>query len=245
MTRARAKYAVVVLLGCVTGVLVVESLVVSAAAIDPLSYVTSTSVYSILDPERPIEPVLGGQLSERDMTMTTRILVWSQPLYTGRLDPEAAKELVRRGYAAALEHHLSAPARRDLLEHLSSFDRELRDLSLLVEAENEETMRRLKSEPERHVVLRAKPREGDPAYKTLVEFRESVKGGKGEVWSKPEDGGVMSVLIKWDEHPVLKSLHDERFAMILDRHKRVRSWIKDRYERDGFSILKEQSSKEK
>ncbi|MFQ5505599.1 MAG: hypothetical protein ACE5F1_12495 [Planctomycetota bacterium] len=223
--------------GGVAGVLVVQGAMPFFEEPDPQKLVSNTVVYSPLDEgESPASGLEARVRADRHQ----RIAVRTQPHYRGELYPEAIRKLTESGSAESLEHRLRDAYKKKLQQHLGEFERNFRELSLLVAVEGKEVKRKLRSRPERCIVIRSLPRERDPAYPEVLKAREEIENrGLGTVWGEALELGKSEVhfVILWKEWPALKRLHKEQALMVQERQRLVRAWIRSMYDKQGMNLF--------
>lgn len=203
---------------------------------DPSHEIRSVQVMSELAGDKPLRLAVSGSLGELQPG-NVKLLYASQGVYTGALTADAVDKLIERGRAETLEHRLTKPALEQLRALLGDFDTALRDVSLLINEEEDRVKAELRERADRHVRILTRPRERDPHYLDLLVARAQMSHGRGAVWGLVGDPGEVHVIVRWEEWPALKSMNDDRFYMLDDREKRVREWISKEYRGRGMSMF--------
>jgi hypothetical protein len=192
---------------------------------------------SELSSDTPLRLAVSGSL--QDLQPGTRKLLFTdQRLYRGVLSDAVVKTILDRGRADTLEHRLTDEALERLRTALAEFDEALRDVSLLIDEEEQRVKAELAARPDRAVRIASKPRERDPAFPHLVAMRAQAANRQRIVWRVPTAAGDPTetyVLVKWDEWPGLKAMEDDRIYMLAEREKRVRAWVEKEYRACGMA----------
>lgn len=226
-----------VVAGGVAGVLVVQGAAPFFEDPDPQKLVSNTVVYSPLDQgESPHSDLKARVRADRPQ----RIAVRTEPHYRGELGKDTVRKLIESGSAGSLEYRLREAYAKRLQRHLGEFERSFRELNLLVAVEGKEVKRKLRSRPERCIIVQSLPREKDPAYVELLQAREEVENrGLGTVWGEGLERGKSEIhfVILWKEWPALERLHKEQVLMIQERRRLVSAWIESMYEEKGMDLF--------
>jgi hypothetical protein len=205
---------------------------------DALAHIKSAVVYAELKPDKDLDPRLhGGTTTPPELGKPLRVAFWSQPVYDGPISSGVVRKLIEKGKADTLEQSLGDRARADLKEILQDFDESLRELSILICSEEDAIKKKLRDDPKRCVLIRTRPPEADPEFRRLGILRMTATPAVGAVWSEAVEAGQSHVQVLWSEWPGMKTLLDERFAMIAERRIRVRRWIEEQYPVRGMDLF--------
>lgn len=225
----------VLLLGTVTtgAATIVAPPTFDAAAFRPVT------VMSELAEGKPLRLAISGSLADLKPG-THKLFFADQAMYHGALNDDVVGEVIGRGRAETLEHRLAPEAQERLRALLAEFDQALRDVSLVINEEEERVKGELVKRPDRVVRIMTMPRERDPAFHDLRAARGLVSNGRGVVWGVAARAGDTTetyVVVKWEEWPGLKAMEDDRIYMLTDRDQRVRAWIEQEYRVHGTSLF--------
>jgi hypothetical protein len=208
-----------------------------AESVDPAAFIESRPVLSELAPDKPLRLAVAGQFEDLQSGSVRKLFYTSQGVYTGRVTKEAVETLLTRNRADALEHRLAPLAAERLRGALTGFDQALRDLSLLIDEDDERAKQQLRNRPDRSIRLQ-RPRERDPRYSDLLVARAQMgEGRRGVVWGLNDGPSEVHVIVRWDEWPALAAMHQDRFHMLHERTERVRAWIRTEYGERGLSVF--------
>lgn len=203
--------------------------------VNPLKQIEPITVASVLSGDRPLRLVPSGQIEGLAPGAQAKVFFTTQRSYRGEATPEAIATLIDNGAADALESSLRTDLTTALAAELAEFDESLRDLALLIDEEETAVRAALRQRPDRRFHFLTTPIEVDAEYPRYRRIEPTAK--EGTVWGDPCDQGQISLVVLWSEWPLLKSLCDDRSAMLADRFDRTRRWIEARYRGEGMSIL--------
>lgn len=204
---------------------------------DPLQLVQHTQVFSELSENQPLRLRVSGSFAEPAPGTEVKLFHASQRHYSGPVTESAVQRLVEAHRAEVLEHRLAQAASDRLRTSLSDFDTAIRDVSLLIDEEEQRTKAVLRDRPDRRVVIATRPREQDPAYADLLAARAALPGPQGVIWGDIQGQGEVHVIVRWSEWPGLHAMHQDRAYMIVERGNRVRSWIENAYREEGLALF--------
>ena len=204
---------------------------------DPLSLVGPQVVQARLQEGGAFEAELSNDLQPPPSGGRMQLTFWSQPNYSGPIDDASVRRLVENGKAAALEFRLGASARAELRRDLGSTDETMRDLGLLIAAQEDMIKEKLRGDRERTIVLSAKPPVADARFPETLRLRQQIKYDTGTVWLQPYPEGEVHFIVRWEHWPGLKALYDDRFALIGQRQERARRCIESLLHRDGNKVF--------
>jgi hypothetical protein len=207
------------------------------AAADPLTLIGSQLVQAELREGLPLAPALSSAIQPPKPGQRVQVTYWSQPSYSGPVDELSVRRLIENGKAGALEFRLGEKARTDLRATLGEIDESMRDIGLVLAAQEDMVKEKLRPDAARTILLTAKPVPADPRFPEVQRLKREIRYETGTMWSEPCDAGERHFIVRWTDWPGLKGLYDDRFALIADRQDRARRCIEQMFARDGMRIF--------
>jgi hypothetical protein len=209
----------------------------AAEVTDPHRLVKTVEVMSELAADKPLRLAVSGQFGEPSPGSTVKFLFASQPHYAGPLVTSAVETIVTHGRADVLEHRLGPAAHEALRATIGAFDETVRDVSLLIDEEEQRVKAELRKRPDRQIRIATRPREQDPAYFQLREAQAKLPAKDGAIWGEIEGDGERHLIVRWDEWTALREMHKDRFYMMSERARRVRKWITEQFHVRGMALF--------
>jgi len=204
---------------------------------DPLEFVRHVQAFSELSEHQPLRLRVTGGFPEPTPGSQVKFFHASKHHYEGPVTEAAVQRLVQARRAETLEHRLAPPAHERLRAFLAEFDTAIRDVSLLIDEEEQRVKRALRDRPDRRIVISTRPREQDPAYADLLAAQAALQPTEGVIAGEIEGDGEVHVILRWSEWPGLHAMHQDRAYMIVERASRVRSWIEYAYGEEGLVLF--------
>ena len=204
---------------------------------DPHQLVKTVEVMSELASDKPLRLAVSGQFGKPPRGSTMKFMFATQRCYTGPLAASAVETLVSQGRADALEHRLGPAAHEQVRATMAAFDETVRDVSLLIDEEEERVKTELRKRPDRQIHIATRPREQDPAYFELRAAQTGLPAKDGVIWGEIEGDGERHLIVRWDEWPALRAMQKDRFSMLSERARRVREWITDQFRARGMALF--------
>lgn len=205
--------------------------------VDPLTLIRPQTVYAELREGVDLSVRSTSALTRPEPGTAVRMAFWTQPTYGGPLDERTIERIVSADQAESLEFRLRPAERAELRAAMKTTDDALRDLGLVIAAQEEGVKAKLRGNPERTIVLREQPAERDPRYAEVARLRKEVKYDKGAIWPDGCPEGTIYFIIYWSEFPGLKALLDDRFTLLNHRRESVRRTIVDLHRQRGKVIF--------
>jgi len=224
-------------LGVTLGYLVIDRNTVADAKASVVSEVKPAVLVVDLAPDSGFTPRREMADLGKTPAVDQSVFFWGSPHYSGDLTGFSVRALIDGAVAEALLSRLSAKAQAELNQTLEAFDRELREMILLVEEENEQVKRALLKDPTRCIHLSKSEDKRSRSWLRYVQALKETDGGKGAVWGQNTPSGPVQLVVKWSDWPKLKKLHDERTGMVRKRTLRVRSWIRTKFQERGMALF--------